>query len=199
MSDLAAEPAHPAAPAPRRPAFVLAVSLAVVFGLATAVLGVLLAAGGDDDGREDRLRRAAGQVAEALLTYDHEDPDAHRDTVLALATGSFRSEYEDAFDQGLRDLITQVEASSEGFAKEVYVSAIDEERAEAIVVSDVTRDGAGGPRTLFDIYMLLGFVEVDGTWKVDQVTDLNFDDQAAGGASNGSDPASTTSTSAPVP
>ena len=185
------------APRPQRsPALVLAITLAVVFGIGAAVLGILLA--GDDDGvatRETSLRRAAGEVAEALLTYDYRDPDAHRDGVLALATGSFRSEYEDAFDEGLRELITQVEASSEGFAKEVYLSAIDEERGEAIVVADVTRDGAGGPRTLFDVYMLLTFVEVDGAWKVDQVTDLNLSQQGSGTPGAGT----TTSSSAPVP
>ena len=63
--------------------------------------------------------------------------------------------------------------------KDVYVSQIDEERAEAIVVADVDQDGAGGPRTLYDIYILLTFVEVDGDWKVDQVTDLNFADGGA--------------------
>ncbi len=46
--------------------------------------------------------------------------------------------------------------------KDVYVSEIDDERAEAIVVLDVDQDGTGGPRTIFDIYVLLTFVEVDG-------------------------------------
>jgi hypothetical protein len=187
--------AHGGEGGPRSAALVLAVSLAVVFGIVAAVLAVLVA--GDDGGSQadDELRAAAGAAAEALLTYEFEDPEAHRDAVLGLATGSFRSEYEDAFDQSLRELITQVQASSEGFAKEIYVSAIDEERAEAIVVTDVTRDGAGGPRTLFDIYMLLTFVEVDGEWKVDQVTDLNFRAEGSNDAGAGS----TTSTSAPVP
>ena len=183
----------------RSPALVLAVTLAVVLGVAAVVLGLLVASDDGGDEREASLRRAAGAVGEALLTYDFEDPEAHRDAVLALATGSFRSEYEDAFDQGLGELITEVQATSEGFVKEVYVSEIDEERAEAIVVTDVTRDGPGGPRTLYDIYVLLTFVEVDGDWKVDQVTDLNFDTE---GAPDGSDPAGaagTTSSSTPVP
>ena len=200
MTDPATEPAtdpvpEPSGTPPRSPALVLAISLAVVFAVAALVLGVLLAGDDDGDGRAASLRRAAGEVAETLLTYDYEDPDAHRDAVLALATGSFRSEYERAFDQNLRELITQVQASSEGVAKETYIAEIDEERGEAIVLADVTRDGAGGPRIVPDIYMLLSFVEVDGEWKVDQVTDLNFDEQGSAGAGAGT----TSSTAAPVP
>ena len=183
----------------RSPALVLAVTLAVVLGVVAVVLGLLLASDDDGDSRVASLRRAAGTVGEALLTYDYEDPEAHRDAVLALATGSFRSEYEDAFEQGLGELITEVQATSEGFVKEVYLSEIDEERAEAIVVTDVTRDGPGGPRTLFDIYVLLTFVEVDGEWKVDQVTDLNFETEGATGGSAADGAGSTTSSSVPVP
>lgn len=187
----AAPPDASEASVPRSPVLVLAISLAVVFAIAAMALGILAARDGGDDGRVASLRRAAGEVGQALLTYDYNDPEAHKERVLALATGSFRSEYGDAFDHGLGELITKVQAKSEGFVKDVYVSEIDDERAEAIVVSDVTRDGAGGERTLYDIYILLTFVDVDGTWKVDQVTDLNF-------ATEGADPGATT-TSAPVP
>lgn len=190
------ESTEPYEPGGRNPALVLAISLAVIFGLAAAILGVVAAR---DDGAEPgsltSLRRAAGEVGVALLTYDFHDPEDHRDRVLALATGSFRGEYESAFDQGLGDLITKVQATSEGFVKDVYVSQIDQERGEAIVRADVTRDGAGGQRTLFDIYLLLTFVHVGDTWKVDQVTDLNFASEGA------TDPLadSTSSTATPVP
>ena len=180
----------------RSPALILAISLAVLFGLVAAVLGVVAA--GDDSAESSdvsSLRRAAGEVGEALLTYDFHAPEDHKERVLALATGSFRSEYEEAFDQGLGDLITKVQATSEGFVKDVYLSQVDEERGEAIVRADVTRSGAGGERTLFDIYILLTFVHVDGAWKVDQVTDLNF---ATEGGSQPTDGV-TTSTSSPVP
>lgn len=180
-------------PGGRSAALVLAVSLAVVFGLLAAILGVVTAreTNATEGPPLKSLREAAGEVAQALFTYDYKDPEAHKERILALATGSFRSEYADAFDQGLGELITKVQATSEGFVKDVYVSEIDDERAQAVVVSDVTRDGAGGERTLYDIYIQLTFVDVDGTWKVDQVTDLNFETEGA--------QPSATSTSAPVP
>jgi len=196
-----ADPSAPPVAAPRRAGFVLAVSLAVVFGLAAAVLAALLVAGDDDTGRVDELRRTAGQFGEALVTYDYRDPDAHRDTVLGFATGSFRDEYEDAFDQGLAQIITEVEAVSQGFVKDVFVSEIDAERAQAVVTVDIEHTGSGGPRTLYDIYFRLTFVEVDGEWKVDQVTDLNFGTapgetpEGAGGVTT--DTTATTATSVP--
>lgn len=159
----------------RSPALVLAISLAVLFAIAAAVLGVLAVGPADGDARLDEVRASAGRFGEALVTYDFRDPEAHRKAVLALSTGSFRQEYEDAFDQGLSQIITEVEATSTGVVKDIYVSELGQEDAQAIVVVDIEHTGTGGPRTLYDVYFRLTFVEVDGAWKVDQVTDLNFD------------------------
>jgi Mce-associated membrane protein len=173
---------------PSRAGFVLAVSLAVVLAVIAAVLVLLLASDSDGEGGDAaELRRTAGQFGEALVTYDHRNPEEHRDTVLGFATGSFREEYEDAFDQGLADIITEVEAVSQGFVKDVWVSEIDEERASAVVAVDIEHDGTAGPRTLYDIYFRLTFVKVDDTWKVDQVIDLNFGSGPAGAGTEGTD------------
>ena len=182
-----------AAPPPtRRAALILAVSIAVLVVVASIGLAVVAARHDSANGQEKALRKAASDVGTAFLTYDYKDPQAHRTAVLALATGTFRTEYQKAFDQGLGQLITKVKATSKGFVKDVYLSGVDAERGSAIVVADVTRNGPGGPRTLYDIYVLLSFVRVSGKWKVDQVTDLNF---AQAGAAAGA----TTSTSVPVP
>jgi hypothetical protein len=179
---------------PRRsPALVLVTSLAVALAVAVAVLAVLLA--GDDDGsdRIDEVRRAAGTFGEALVTYDYHEPDAHRDAVLALSTGSFREEYQDAFEQGLAEVITEVEAVSTGVAEDVYVSQLGEADAQAIVVLDVEVTGVSGPRRQEDLYIRLTFVEVKGEWKVDQVTDLNFDPGSATTTPSGAPESTTTS------
>lgn len=180
-----------------RAALVLAVSVAVLCAVAAGVLAVLLAGNGDD-GELEELRQTAGRFGAALVTYDYHDPEAHRDAVLDVATGSFREEYEDAFDQGLGQIITEVEAVSTGYVKDVYVSAIDEERAQAIVVVDIEHDGTSGPNTLYDVYFRLTLVDVGGDWKVDEVTDLNFDTGGAtapGAADAGSDPTDLTASS----
>jgi hypothetical protein len=187
--------ATPDEPAPERrsPAFILIATLAVALAVAVGVLLVLLAA--DDGGSEDldAVREAAGTFGEALVTYDYHDPEAHRDRVLALSTGSFREEYEDAFDTGLSKVITEVEAVSTGFAKDIYVSELGDADAQAIVVLDVEVDGVAGPRTQRDLYVRLTFVEVDGEWKVDQVTDLNFDPGAGSTTTSGAPESTTTS------
>lgn len=196
-----AAPQSPGHAGPRRVnPLVLAVSLAVVFAVAAAVLAVLLAQQGDSSELDD-LRQTAGSFGAALVTYDYHDPEAHRDAVLGFATGSFREEYQDAFDQGLAQVITEVQAVSTGYVKDVYLSAVDEERAQAIVVVDIEHEGTSGTNTLYDVYFRLTLVDVDGTWKVDQVTDLNFDTGGAGtGSTDGSVTTDTTgSTTTSVP
>ena len=188
---------HPAErpPARRSRALATAVALAVVFALAAAVLGVLVARGGDDSELES-VRETAGRFGAALVTYDYHHPKTHRDTVIGMATGSFRDEYEDAFDQGLSQVITEVKATSKGYVKDVYVSAVDEDRAQAIVTVDIEHEGTSGRNTLYDVYFRLTMVKVDGAWKVDQVTDLNFDTASGAGTAPSSDGASSTTTTA---
>ena len=98
----------------------------------------------------------------AFLTYDYQDPQAHKTAVLALATGTFRTEYQKAFDQGLGQLITKVKATSKGFVKDVYLSGVDAERGRPSWWPTSPATAPGGPRTLYDIYMLLSFVRVSG-------------------------------------
>jgi Mce-associated membrane protein len=201
-ADPEADPGEPVVeprPSRRRPTpLVLAVSLAVVFAVAAAGMAVLLAGRGGDDG-DDALRAAAGRFGEALVTYDYHDPQAHREAVLDFATGSFREEYQAAFDQGLGKIITEVQAVSTGYVKDVYLSAVDEERAQAIVVVDIEHEGTSGPSTLYDVYFRLTLVRVGGEWKVDQVTDLNFDTGPGATAGDGSSPDPTASTTTSIP
>jgi hypothetical protein len=170
---------------------VLATTLAVVFGLAAAVLGWRLAADDGGEGRVDDLRAAAGRAGQTFLTYDYQHPEEHLERVLALSTGSFKRDYQSQFDQALKDIIQQTKAVSEGFVKDVYVAQLDGETGEVIIRADESLDGASGKRTVYDLYMLVTMVEVSGSWKIDQVTSLNFPTGGAG--------AVTTSTTAPVP
>jgi hypothetical protein len=192
------EPAEATPPSEvsRGPGLVVAASLAVFFALVAAVLAVLVLQEGSSDELDD-LREAAGRFGEALVTYDYHDPDAHRDAVLALASGSFREDYEDAFDQGLGQIITQVQAVSQGTVNDVYVSSVDDDQAQAVVSLDVEVSGTSGPRTILDQYVLLTLIQLDGRWKVDRVIDLNFPTTGSGGAPVTSD--TTTTTAAPAP
>ena len=170
----------------RGPGFVLAVGLAVLLAVVAAVLAVLLLTNDEDQDDLEELRAAAGRFGEVLVTYDYHDPEAHKQAVLDLASGSFRQDYEDAFDQGLGQVITQVEAVSRGTVNEVFLTSVDGGQAQAIVSLDVEVSGTSGQRTLLDQYVLLTLIELEDGWKVDQVTDLSFPTTA-----NSSPPAST--------
>lgn len=194
MSDT--QPDDPTAITEPRPArgtgFVLAVSLAVLFAVAACVLAVLLAASGDDDGELDDLRETAGRFGETLVSYSFTDPEAHRDAIVAMSTPAFQDEYERAFQQGLSDLITEMEAESRGYVRDVYLSSVESNQAQAIVVVDVENDGKAGTNRLFDVYFRLTMIQADGEWLIDDVTDLNF-------ATGGSSPGGSTTTTAPDP
>jgi hypothetical protein len=186
----------------RRAALILAVSVAVLLAVASIALAVVANHRQDRLSRVDSLRKAAGAAGSALLSYDYHDPTGNREAVLKLSTGSFRKEYEQTFDQGLGQLIAKVKATAVGTVKDVYVSSIDSNGAQAIVVADVTTKGPSGSHTLYDQYVLLSFVDAKGTWKVDDVTDLNFAQASAlsGGTTPGSGASSsTTSSTTPVP
>lgn len=190
-------PSADAAPA-RGPGFVVACSLAVLFALAAVALGLLLLVQ-DGEGEDlSDLRQAAGRFGEALVTYDFHDPEAHRDAVLDLATGSFRQDYEDAFDRGLGQIITQVQAVARGSVNDVFLTSVDDEQAQAIVSLDIEVTGTSGERTLLDQYVLLTLVRVAGEWKVDQVTDLSFPGSDTGAPPVTSD-TTTTTTASPAP
>lgn len=159
----------------------VAASLAALLAVVSIALAALLVVQDGDSDEPTELRRAAGRFGEALVTYDFHEPEAHRDGVLDLATGSFRQDYEDAFDRGLGEIITQVQAVSRGSVNDVYVTSVDDDQAQAIVSLDIEVSGTSGERTLLDQYVLLTLVRVGGEWKVDQVTDLSFPASGSGG------------------
>lgn len=158
----------------------LAAGLAVLFAVVVAVLTVVLVTQDKDEDDLDELRQAAGRFGEVLVTYDYHDPEAHKDAVLELASGSFRQDYEDAFDQGLGQIITQVQAVSRGTVNDVFLSSVDGGQAQAVVSLDVEVSGTSGQRTLLDQYVLLTLIRLEDGWKVDQVTDLSFPTTGSG-------------------
>ena len=164
-------------PAPSRGRWLLG-GLAFVAVAAALVLAVVAAVQRQElaEERDDRLEieRVSGELATALLTYDFEDLDASRDRVLARSTGKFRKEYEEAFESGLRTLLTETRATSQGTVTDIYVSRIEDATASTIVVANAVADGTAGRRASLASYIQLDLVEVGGRWRVDGVTNLTF-------------------------
>lgn len=186
--------AHAAPPARRRSPLLIAVVallgvVAVALGLVAASLQGTLSAERDD---RAEVSRVAGTMAAALLTYDYEDLDSARERVLSLSTGKFRTEYRTAFE-GLRTLLSEAKASSRGTVTDVYIRLDEAEpTAGAIVVVNTVAEGTAGRRATVASYIQLDLVKVDGRWRVDGVTNLNF-----GGSPVDLDPEPPPPTSAP--
>lgn len=176
-------PPHPAgAPAPRR--LPVATVLAVLFAAVAVFLAFVATSlqGELDDEREERraVGRVAGTFSEAILTFDVDDLDATRERVLELATGDFAREFEEGF-AGLAELVQTASSSARATVDDVFVGEIDGGEASAITVVDLVADGPSGPRSVADTYLRLSLVRVDGEWRVDGVTSLNFAQAPAGG------------------
>lgn len=181
----AGEPPAPDADtvAPRR-RFPLAAVLAVLFAAAAVLLAFVATSLKSelDDERADRRAVAgvAGSFSEAILTFDGDDLEATKERVLGLSTGGFAEEFEASF-AGLAELVQTASSSARATVDDVFVGDIDGGQATAITVVDLAADGPAGPRTVADTYLRLSLVRVDGDWKVDGVTSLNFAQASAGG------------------
>jgi uncharacterized protein HemX len=168
-----------------RTAFRAAVVLAIVFFVGT-VVAVIFAAQQHRELQKSKDARAgveqvASRMTSALLTYDYRDLDKTKQAVLKLATGKFRTDYDQQFG-GLTSLFTTTKGQSTATVKDVFVSGIDHNTATAIVVYDERAQGTSGSRLNVDQYLRLSLVKVNGQWQVDDVSPLNVAGQAPNAA-----------------
>ena len=164
-----------------RTAFRAAAALAIVFFVGT-VVAAIFAAQQHRQLQQSRDARAgveqvASRMTSALLTYDYRDLDKTKRAVLGLATGKFRTDYDQNFG-GLTSLFTTTKGQSTATVKDVFVSSINHDTATAIVVFDERTQGTSGQHLNVDPYLRLSLVKVNGHWRVDDVTNLNFPVQA---------------------
>jgi hypothetical protein len=151
--------------------------LGIIFFLATVAMAVVAA------GQHRQLQRTrdtrsgieniASRFASAVLTYDYRDLDKTKQAVLGLSTGKFRTDYEQNFT-GLSALFTSTKGQSTATVKDVFVSGVENNTASAIVVLDERGQGTSGQRLNVDWYLRLSLVKVQGTWRVDDLINLNF-------------------------
>jgi hypothetical protein len=197
-----------AAAVPRRvgrPVAVLAViGVLLLLVIACGVLWVQARSEADDanaalaDTRD--LRLVAAQFSEAFFTFDHNDPGSAGDAVLALVTDAYAADFTESRLPGLTELFQNTELTTVGTAQEVFVTAIADDAARAVVVVDVEATGELGGRTLDDLSLVLDLRKQGGEWRVDDVNlpqprILGPDGQPITGTST----TATTSTTAPAP
>jgi hypothetical protein len=183
----------PGATGSKRLLAVVCIGLAVL-SVAMGVLAAVLASRLDHE-RSDRraVQDVSGRFAAALLTYDYTDLNQAKSRVLALSTRKFQKEYSDAFTGGLEVLVKETKTRSAGTVTDVFLGNISGGAATTIAVVNAVSQGTAGRNQLVSSYIELELVKLAGTWKVDNVTNLNFG-QAAG-ALPGVGTASTTTSS----
>lgn len=166
----------PAPDPPKRRRAVLAI-LCALLAIVAVVLGVTAVSLRSelDDERNDRreVAEVAGAFSEAILSYDFEDLDATKARVLDLATGDFADDFQQSFE-GLSALVEAVKGQATATVQDVFVGDVGDGEATVITVVDLAATGASGDRTVPDSYIRLSLVRVDGAWKVDGLTSLNF-------------------------
>lgn len=202
--ETAPEPAteqHVSAPPAGRSRLLIVVA-ALLLVVAT-FLGVLAAGSRAQLDRErDRrqeVEQAAARFATAFVTYDYRTLEASLTRIKRDATAKFGGEYERLFRTSLSTLIRETKAQSTGTVTDVFLGAVDDETASALVVVNVEREGVGGRLPVAGTYFQMDLVEQNGRWKVDNVTSINFS-QSAGptpGATTPPAPAAATTTSVP--
>jgi hypothetical protein len=110
-----------------------------VFFVTTVLFAVLAVAEKSESdgvaGEREAVTEVAGRFMDALLRFDHADPEAHRDAILALSASQFRSQFEDAFAENAA-LYEEFQAVATPTIKGVYVSGVADDQAEAIVEYD---------------------------------------------------------------
>jgi hypothetical protein len=149
---------------------------------------------GTDSADRTTVATTAAQAAEAMTSLDASGPNGQQaDVIRQLGTQPFIEQYTQGIES-IRKLFGPLKVTSErGTVTKVYVSDIDQDQAEVIVVVDLVIV-ADQPRVVPNQYLRVHLAKLSGQWKVDNVEDLNVS-LAATANSTGS----STTTSAPTP
>ncbi|MDN3351311.1 hypothetical protein [Actinomadura sp. DC4] len=176
----AEEPSPSEEPSPERRRLLTAALLTrvmVLVVLAAAVTTALLQwrQAGRLSAREDTRRQVstrAGEFGQALLSYDHSDPDAARKRVLGMTTDDFGRTYDVAFTDGLQGIITKLKADAKATVRTVYVGDVGGDDAKAVVVMDSEVKSTAGTRRVLGSYLEMELVRQHGQWRVKSVNSI---------------------------
>jgi hypothetical protein len=158
--------------APRRRWPVIVGALVLLATIALAVLAYLDARDlqSDADVRDDVAAAATG-FADAYYSFSADDLEASRDRVVGLMTEEFAGQYNELFDAGIGQLITELDATLQAEILDVFVAEVDGDEAQAIVSANTS---ASSPQGTFDLtgYILVAMEREGGEWLVSSVLTL---------------------------
>lgn len=123
----------------------------------------------DLDARDD-VSAAAATFGEVYLSYDFDDPERSGARVLDLVSPAFAEDFESTRAPGIEELFSNLGTTTSAETQDVFVGAVTDEAASALVVVDVVANSdASGTQELTNLTFLLELVHVDGRWLIDNV------------------------------
>jgi Mce-associated membrane protein len=174
------EPAPAAAPSASsaRAGWLLGRSTHILILIAILVAAVLaesvlvLRGGGTDQVRAD-VRGTAYRFAGLLTTYNASTIGKQRREVLALATGKFRSQYDELTGSSFVATLKETQADSKGHVVRIAVSDVTGDNATvlAVVQTTTTNKNLKAPRIESNL-LELSLVKTAAGWRIDNVTIL---------------------------
>jgi hypothetical protein len=153
------------------------------------VIGTLVFAGlWIGDKRADQGQRAMEAKGEefllALTNFDAATLDEDFDNLVALGAGDFASEADQFFGSDVREALREVQASSRGEVRDIYVQSFSGDRGRVFGVVDQTIANNRFPQPQADqLRVELTLEHTDGDWHVTDVLVLEAPNSASGAAS----------------
>ena len=148
--------------------------------IATAVLLVALLAAsvfifrsnGGDNARTD-VTGLARRFVIALTTYDAASLSTQRQTVLSMATGAFRDEFDKLTGSAFANALTETQATSRGQIETLGIVSLHGINASVLGIADVTVSNKDLKTPRVDRQVIkLDLTHTSSGWKVDRVTVL---------------------------
>lgn len=172
---IAPEQVSPATP-PRARLAGRSLHIAILIGiLVAAILAesvIVFRSSGGDEARDD-VRDSATRFVALLTTYNATTIERQRSQVLALATGKFRSEYEQLTGSGFTATLKERQAESKGTAVRIAVQEVGDDTATVLALVQVTTTNKDLKTPRVENNLLeLSLVDTSKGWKIDAVTIL---------------------------
>jgi Mce-associated membrane protein len=166
---------------------VLAV-VAILGLLGTALFSGLWITERRADQGEAAMRAEGEQFLLALTNFDAATVDEDFDRIVDMGTGDFRDQADQFFGSDVREALKEVQASSRGEVREIYVQSFSGDRGRVFAVVDQTIANNRFPQPQADqLRVELTLEHTGGEWRVSDVLVLEAPNAAGGGATAAAD------------
>ncbi len=177
-------------PAPTRRAFRLVSLVAAVGLVGTLAFGILFATkSGGGPTQDPAVISASRAFLTDFFNFNANTVDADFNAVTAMATGAFSTQAQQFFDTSIRKALEQALAESRGQIRALYVQSENQAAGTASIyaVVDQTYVNNKIDTPQADVVRLTANLQqVDGVWKIAEVTVLEGATPASTGSASGS-------------